>query len=137
MRYGSDWRRSLSSSDQKTAADPKREAAADPSVTPDQIWSSLRTLARQIAIFVTAATRRIYDRLALWLSSGRSGVGAAGAGFARNIRRPNLDLKARVAAWRARSASLWPRLRAPRLRARPLLLSLAVAFVLLCAVILY
>jgi 1A family penicillin-binding protein len=127
----------LSSSDQKTAADPKREAAADPSVTPDQIWSSLRTLARQIAIFLSASARGIFNGIALWLSSRRSAVGAAGAGLARNIRRPNLDLKARVAAWRARSASLWPRLRVPRLRARPLLVSLAVGFVLLCAVILY
>src|SRR3954470_23667024 len=108
MRYGSDWRRSLPSSDQKTAADPKREAAAaDPSVTPDQIWSSLRTLARQIAIFVAATARGIFGPIALWLGSRRSALGAASAGFARNIRRPNIDLKARVASWRARSAPLW------------------------------
>ena len=134
MRYGSDWRRSLSSSDQKTAADVKREpAAADASVTPDQIWSSLRTLARQIAIFASATARSVFSRVALWLNSRRSAMGAATS----NIRRPNFDLKARLAGWRARSASLWPRLRVPRVRARPLLISLAVAFVLLCGLILY
>jgi penicillin-binding protein 1A len=132
MRYGSDWRRSLSSSDRKTAADPKREAAAaDPSVTPDQIWSSLRTLARQIAILVSVTARRILSRLARWLNSRRSAIGAVGAGFVGNIRRPNIDLKARVAAWRSGSALLWSRLRGPRFRAKPVLLSLAVAFLLL------
>src|SRR4051794_24946620 len=75
--------------------------------------------------------------MALCLSSRRSAIIATASGFAQNIRRPNIDLKARAAAWRARSASLWSGLRAPRFRARPLLLSLAAAFVVLCAMILY
>jgi hypothetical protein len=140
----------LSSSDEKTAADLKidaKPAGADPAVTPDQIWASLRTLARQIAVFVAATLRSVSGRATIWLSNQRSALGSAGtslsqrwptvrtrlASSAANIRWPTPGLTSRLASWREN----WPRLRATRVRARPVLISLAVAFVLLCGLVLY
>jgi 1A family penicillin-binding protein len=140
----------LSSSDEKTGADLKLDAkpgGTDPAVTPDQIWASLKTLARQIAVFVAATFRRASSHAMIWLKNLRSAIGSARAGLgdrwptvktrlassAAKVQWPNVGLKARLANWRA----LRPRFRSKRIRAKPVLMSLAVAFVLLCGLILY
>ena len=144
----------MSSSDEKTAADLKLEAkpvGADPVVTPDQIWSSLRTLARQIAVFVAATFRSLSSRAMIGLKRAGSTIGSTGAGLSErwpavktrlasssaNFRWPNVNLKSRFADWRGKSGALSPRLRAKRVRARPVIISLAVAFLLLCGLVLY
>jgi 1A family penicillin-binding protein len=144
----------LSSSDEKTGADLKRDDRlidGDAGVTSDQIWASLKTLARQIAAFVAATLRSAASRATILLRKLGSTIGAAGADLsarwpsvktrlassAANFRRPNVDLKSRFASFRERSGPLWPRLRATRIRAKPVLISLAAVFVLLCAIVLY
>ncbi len=144
----------MSSSDEKTGVDLKRDArtiGGDAGVTSDQIWASLKTLARQIAVFVAASFRSAFRHATIGLRRLGSTIGSASADLserwpsvkarvassAANFRRPNVDLKSRFASLRQRSTTLWPRLRATRIRARPVLISLAVAFVLLCAIVLY
>ncbi|HEU0083644.1 MAG TPA: transglycosylase domain-containing protein, partial [Bradyrhizobium sp.] len=144
----------MSSSDEKTAADLRRDpkpAGGDPPVTPAQIWASLRTLARQIAVFVAATIRTASHGVAVWLRNRRAAFGSAGATLSErwptvktrlvssvaNTRWPDVDLKTRFANWRGKSAALWPRPGATRIRAKPFLVSIAVAFLLLCGLILY
>jgi penicillin-binding protein 1A len=147
----------LSSSDEKTEADPKvdtRPAGADPAVTPEQIWASLRTLARQVAVLVTATIRGASSRAMLALRSWHSVIGSAGADFrnrwpgvkanlhasASKLRRPSFDLKSGLEASRrgtARFREVWPRLRLGKFRAKYLVASLALAAVLSSGLILY
>ncbi|MEA2942329.1 MAG: penicillin-binding protein [Bradyrhizobium sp.] len=140
----------MSSSDEKTGADLKldgKPGGTDPAVTPDQIWASLKTLARQIAVFVAATLRSISSRVRVWLKNLGSAIASARAGLgdrwptvktrlassAAKVQWPNVGLKSRFARWGASR----PRFRATRIRAKPVLISLAVAFVLLSGLILY
>jgi penicillin-binding protein 1A len=142
----------LSSSNEKSEADLKadaRLAGADPGVTPDQIWASLRTLARQIAVLVSATTRSVSNRGMIWLRSRRSTIHSAGASFkdrwpdvktslassVANFRRASVDLKSRFQALKLGRS--WPRLRLTKFRAKYLLASLALVVVLLSGLILY
>jgi penicillin-binding protein 1A len=144
----------LSSSDQKPGADLKldaKPAGTDPAVTPDQIWASLKTLARQIGIFVAATIQNVSHHTMIWLRNRQSAIGSAGAGLRErwptvrthlassvaNFRWPDVDPKSRFASWRESLGSFWPRFRATRFRAKPILISLAVAFLLLCGLVLY
>jgi penicillin-binding protein 1A len=144
----------LSSSDEKTGVDLTRDARpsdADPAVTPEQIWASLKTLARQIAILVGAIFRSAFRHAAIWLKKSGSTISSAAANLSErlpsvktrlalstaNFPRPTVDLKSNFAGLRQRSTALWPRLRATRIRAKPVLISLAVAFVLFCGLVLY
>jgi 1A family penicillin-binding protein len=144
----------LSSSDEKTGAGLKLDAepsGTDPAVTPDQIWASLKTLARQIAVFVAATLRSVSSHAMIWLKNLGSAIGSAGASLnerwptvktrlassAANIQWPNVGLKSRFASWRARWGALRPRFRATRIRVKPVLIALAVAFALLSGLILY
>ncbi|MEA2887083.1 MAG: penicillin-binding protein, partial [Bradyrhizobium sp.] len=140
----------MSSSDEKTGADLKLDAkpgGTDPAVTPDQIWASLKTLARQIAVFVAATLRSVSSHAMIWLRNLGSAIGSTSAGLserwptvktrlassAAKVQWPNVGLKSRFARW----AALRPRFRATSIRAKTVLISLAVAFVLLCGLILY
>jgi 1A family penicillin-binding protein len=142
----------LSSSEEKTAADrDARPAGGDAAVTPDQIRASLKTLARQIAVFVAATLRSVSSRATIGLKNLGSTVGSAAAGLrqrwptvkirlassAANLRWPDGDLKSRFANLRQKSGPRWLRLPATRFRARSLLVSLALGFVLLSGFILY
>ena len=140
----------MSSSDEKTGAELKLDAkpgGTDAAVTPDQIWVSLKTLARQIAVFVAATLRSVSSRTMILLKNLGSAIASAGAGLserwptvrtrltssAAKIQWPNVGLKSRLANWRA----LRPPFRATSIRAKPVLISLAVAFVLLSGLVLY
>jgi 1A family penicillin-binding protein len=142
----------LSSSDEKTEADLKADAravGADSGVTPQQIWASLRTLARQIAILVAATIRGVSRRGLIWLRSRRSTIRSAATDFkdrwpyvkaglassAANFRRAGVALDSRVQALQL--GRFWLRLRAVKFRARYLVASLAVILVLLSGLILY
>jgi 1A family penicillin-binding protein len=142
----------LSSSNEKSEADLKADAGAagaDPGVTPQQIWASLRTLARQIAILVSATIRSVSGRGLIWLSSRRSTIRSAATHFkarwpsvkaglassASNFRRPDVDLKPYLQA--LQPGRFWPRFRAVKFRAKYLVASLVVALVLLSGLILY
>jgi penicillin-binding protein 1A len=144
----------LSSSDEKTGVDLKRDVTpidGEAGVTWDQIWASLKTLARQIAAFVGAILQSAFSRTTVGLKQLGSTIGFAGAAVSErwpsvksrlasstaNFPRPDLDLKSRFASWHGRSRASWPRFRAGKFRAKPVLISLAVVFVLLCGLILY
>jgi len=144
----------LSASDEKPGPDLKldaKPAGADPAVTPDQIWASLKTLARQIRVLVAATLRSVSSRAMGWLKHLGSALGSASARFsdrgptlktrvaasAAHIQWRKAGLKSRFANWRARSGAWWPRFRATRIRAKPILISLAVGVLLLSGLILY
>jgi membrane peptidoglycan carboxypeptidase len=146
----------LSSSDEKTEADLKvdaRSAGADPAVTPEQIWASLRTLMRQIAVLAMATIRSASNRAMIALKSLRSAIGSAGADVrirwpqlrtrlalsAAKVRRREADLKSHFMAWRGslESGRFWPRLGLGKFRLKYLVASLALAAVLLLALIVF
>jgi 1A family penicillin-binding protein len=149
----------LSSSDEKTGADLKldaKSAGADPAVTPDQVWASLRTLARQIAVLVRATVRSVSSRAMIWLRDRHSAIRAAGVDFrerwpgvragltpsAANFKWPRIELNSGLGAWRRATARFrfegsGPRLRAVKFRAKYLVGSLALAALLLSGLILY
>lgn len=93
----------------------------------------------------------VSNRAAIWLTNLGSAAGSASTSLtgrwpsvrarlaspAANIRWPNVDLKSRFATLRETSGPLWLRLRAARIRAKPVLISLAAVFVLLCGLVLY
>src|SRR5712671_1224117 len=56
-------------------------AGADAGVTPEQIWTSLRTLARQIAVLVRETLRSASHRGMIWLRDRHSAIRAAAANF--------------------------------------------------------
>jgi penicillin-binding protein 1A len=146
-------------SDEKSEADVRTgvtPAGADTGVTPAQIWASLRTLARQIAVLVRETARSASRRAMIWLRERHSALRSAGANFrdrwpavkagltpsASNFQWPSFDLKPGLEAWRRgtarfRSEGSWPRLRAMKFRAKYLVASLALAAVLLFGLILY
>jgi 1A family penicillin-binding protein len=146
----------LSSPDEKSEADFKadvRPAGADAGVTPEQIWASLRTLARQIAVLVSATTRSAAHRGMIWLRDRHAALRSAAAGFrerwpdlktgltssAANVRWPSIDLKSRFETWQGRFnlGRSWPRLHLPKFRANYLVASFALVAVLLFGLILY
>jgi 1A family penicillin-binding protein len=146
-------------SDQKSETDVKTgvtPAGADAGVTPEQIWASLRTLARQIAVLARETLRSASRRGMMWARDRHSAIRSAGARFrdrwpgvkagltpsASNFQWPSLDLKSDLDAWRRGTARFkfggsWPRLRAIKFRAKYLVASLALAAVLLFGLILY
>src|SRR5882757_7773081 len=135
-------------SDQKSETDVKTgvtPAGADAGVTPEQIWASLRTLARQIAVLVRETVRSASRRGMIWLRDRHSAIRSAGANLrdrwpgvkagltpsASNFQRPRFDLKSGFEAWRGslKLGRFWPRLRAIKFRAKYLVASLALAAV--------
>jgi 1A family penicillin-binding protein len=139
-----------SETDVKTGVTP---AGADAGATPEQIWASLRTLARQIAVLVREMVRSASHRGMIWVRDRHSAIRSAAANFrdrwpevkagltpsASNFRWPSFDLKSRFETLRGSSklGRLWPRLRAMKFRAKYLVASLALAAGLLFGLILY
>lgn len=142
-----------SETDVKTGVTP---AGADAGVTPEQIWASLRTLARQITVLAREMVRSASRRGMIWVRDRHSAIRSAGANFrdrwpevkagltpsASNLRWPSFDLKSGLEAWRNGTGRLrfegsWPRLRAVKFRAKYLVASLALAAVLVFGLVLY
>jgi penicillin-binding protein 1A len=108
----------MPSPDESHSAKPGYEAGAgssDEPVTPGQIRESLRTLAREIVIFVRTFVRTAARRGQIWWGARRASVEAAGTALAdrwpklrasllsstRNARWPNLEPAPWFIAWRA------------------------------------
>ena len=134
-------------SDQKSETDVKTgvtPAGADAGVTPEQIWASLRTLARQIAVLVRETVRIASHRAMIWARDRHSAIRSAGARFRNrwpdakagvasstaNLRWPSFRLKTGVEPWRASSklGRFWPRLRSLKFRAKYLVAALAICY---------
>jgi 1A family penicillin-binding protein len=146
-------------SDEKSKTDVKTgvtPAGADAGVTPEQIWASLRTLARQIAVLVRETALSASHGGMIWLRDRHSAIRSAAADFrdrwpgvragltplASNFHWPSFDLKSGFEAWRRGTARFsyegsWPRLRLAKFRAKYLFAAFAVVVVLLSGLILY
>jgi penicillin-binding protein 1A len=143
----------MPSPDESHSAKAGYEAGAgstDEPVTPGQIRESLRTLAREIVVFVRTLLRNAGRRGQLWWSARRASVQAAGIALedrwprvkasllssTKNARWPCLEAASWFAAWRA-SVKPWRNPGFTKFRAKYVVVSIALGLSLLVVFVLY
>ncbi len=113
----------------------------DAGVTPAQIYASLRTLARQIAILIRTAIRDAGLRLQIWWKRWRASARTAGSSLADRWPGMKAGLSAstsRFTPWRGRVGSMtWRNARLPKLPAKYFLAFIALGLAAFIGLVLY